>query len=241
MNTIKFKIMKTTKLIRSALFAAVLVTVFAAFGLGGCDKMNHYAINAPSNLQSRIDSIKAAKPNTGDTTYVTIATAIVGAEDNSSAWWTAFTDYFTIPTNKLLHLEFINHTTGINNWNNWNLAVVNLADRASADYKEYFVLRSDAYGWGGKMANVDPSYAFDIKMITQNYPADASGVLWNDFRTTMQGARVSIDIDHSVTGNVFVTATAVGTNGITLVETYSQPVSATADITTTYWTTHNIL
>ncbi len=230
MNTIKFKFMKTTKLMRSALYAAVLVAVFATFGLGGCDKMNHYTINAPSNLQSRIDSIKAAKPNTGDTTYVNIATAIVGAEDNSSAWWSAFSDYFTIPTNKLLHMEFINHTTGINNWNNWNLAVVNLADRASADYKEYFVLRSDAFGWGGKMASVDPNYAFDIKMITQNYPSDDKGVIWSDFRTTMQGARVSIELDHSVTGNVFVTATAVGTNGTTMVETYNQPVSATADI-----------
>ena len=227
MKTTKLMFMKTTKLMSCALCAAVLV----AFGLVGCDKVDIYKINAPSNLQSRIDSIAASKPKTGDTTYITIATAIVGAENNSSAWWTAFTDYFTIPTNKLLHLEFVNHTSGVNNWNNWNLAVVNVANRDAADYKEYFVLRSDAYGWGGTMANVDASYAFDIKMITQNYPAtDGDGDIWNDFRTTMQGAHVSIDIDHSATGNVFVTATAVGTNGTKLVETYQQPVSATADI-----------
>ena len=194
--------------------------------------MDLYSIDAPSDLQSRIDSIAAAKPNTGDTTYVTITTAIVGAENNSSGWWTAFSDYFSVPTGKLLHLEFINHGTGVNNWNNWNLAVTNeIADRTAADYKEYFVLRSDAYGWGGKMANVDPRYAFDIKMITHNYPdTDGNGDIWNDFRTTMQGARVSLDIDHSATGNVFVTATAVGTNGVTLVETYQQPVSAAADL-----------
>lgn len=226
MNSIKFKFMKTTKLMRSALYAAVL----AAFGLGGCEKLDLYSIKAPSDLQHRIDSIAAAKPNTGDTTYVTIATAIVGAENNSSGWWTAFSDYFTIPTNKLLHLEFVNHGTGVNNWNNWNLAVTNeIVDRTAAGYKEYFVLRSDAYGWGGGMAG--DGYAFDIKMITQNYPdTDGNGDIWNDFRTTMQGARVSIDIDHSATGNVYVKATAVGTNGTTLVETYQQPVSATADI-----------
>jgi hypothetical protein len=68
-------------------------------------------------------------------------------------------------------------------------------------------------------------------MITQNYPdTDGNGDIWNDFRTTMQGARVSIDIDHSATGNVYVKATAVGTNGTTLVETYQQPVSSTANI-----------
>ena len=220
--------MKTTKLLKFALYFAIL----AAIGLVGCEKLDLYSIDAPSDLQSRIDSIAAAKPNTGDTTYVTITTAIVGAENNSSGWWTAFSDYFSVPTGKLLHLEFINHGTGVNNWNNWNLAVTNeIADRAAADYKEYFVLRSDAYGWGGKMANVDPRYAFDIKMITHNYPdTDGNGDIWNDFRTTMQGARVSLDIDHSATGNVFVTATAVGTNGVTLVETYQQPVSVAADL-----------
>lgn len=211
---------------RCAFGAAVL----AAFGLVGCEKLDIYSIDAPSDLQHRIDSIAAAKPNTGDTTYITITTAIVGAEDNSSGWWTAFSDYFAVPANKLLHMEFVNHGTGINNWNNWNLAVTNeIADRTADGYKEYFVLRADAYGWGGTMAS--EGYAFDIKMITQNYPdTDGDGDIWNDFRTTMQGAHVSIDIDHSATGNVYVTATAVGTNGTTLVETYQQPVSATADL-----------
>jgi hypothetical protein len=218
--------MKTTKLIKCALYTAVL----AAFGLVGCEKLDIYSIKAPSDLQHRIDSIAAAKPNTGDTTYVTITTAIVGAENNSSGWWTAFSDYLTIPSNKLLHLEFVNHGTGVNNWNNWNLAVTNAtADRTAAAYKEYFVLRADAFGWGGGMAA--DGYPFDIKMITQNYPdTNGDGDIWNDFRTTMQGAKVSIDIDHSATGNVYVKATAVGTNGTTLLETYTQGVSATADI-----------
>jgi hypothetical protein len=212
--------MKTTNLMRCALCAAVI----AAFGLVGCESLETYSIDAPSDLQHRIDSIAAAKPNTGDTTYLIIATPIVGPEDNSAGWWAYFSDYFTIPANKLLRLEFVNHGTGANNWNNWNLAVTNeIADRTAADYKEYFLLRSDAYGWG----NAD----YDGSMISQNYPdTDGDDDIWNDFRTTMQGAYVSIDIDHSATGNVFVTATAVGTNGTTLVETYQQPVSATADI-----------
>lgn len=228
MKSLKFKFMKTTKLMKFAFFGAIL----AAFGLVGCEKLDLYSIDAPSNLQSKIDSIAAVKASmdTGDTTYITIATAIVGAEDNSAAWNTAFSDYFAIPTNKLLHLEFINHGTGVNNWNNWNLAVTNeIADRAAAGYKEYFVLRSDAYGWGGTM--VAEGYAYDGSMITQNYPdTDGDGDIWNDFRTTMQGARVTIEVDHSATGNVYITATSVGSNGVELVETYQQPVSAAADI-----------
>lgn len=204
------------------MFCAVLMLTFY---LIGCEKLDIYSIDAPPDLQKNIDSIANAKANqnSGDTMYLTISTTIVGAEDNSSGWWTAFSDYFTIPANKLLHLEFINHTSGVNNWNNWNLAVVNVANRDAADYKEYFVLRSDAYGWG----NGD----YDASMIQHNYSdIDGDGDIWEDFRTTMQGASVTIDIDHSATGNVYVTATAIGINGTKLVETYQQPVSATDDI-----------
>jgi hypothetical protein len=219
---IKSKFMKTTKLIRGAFFAAVL----AVIALTGCEKLDTYSISAPAGLQGEIDSIAAAKASmdTGDTTYIDIATAIVGAEDYSSAWWTAFSDYFTIPLNKRLVLEFVNHNGGSeNNWNNWNLAVASEADRDADNYAEYFVLRSDAYGWG----NDD----FDLGLVSQNYPdTDGDEDIWNDFRTTMDGAYVTIEIDHSVSGNVFVTATAVGTNGTELVMTYQQPVPATQDI-----------
>jgi hypothetical protein len=218
--------MKTTRLIKCVLGAIIL----AAFSLVGCEELDIYSIDAPSDLQNRIDSIAAAKPNTGDTTYLIIATPIVGAEDNSTGWWSAFSDYFTIPTNKLLHLEFVNHGSGVNNWNNWNLAITNeVANRDGNGYKEYFVLRSDAYGWGGTMA--DEGYAYNGNMISHNYPdTDGDGSIWNDFRATMQGAYVTLEVDHSATGNVFVTATAVGKNGTELVMTYQQPVSATANI-----------
>ncbi|MCW3805333.1 hypothetical protein [Plebeiibacterium marinum] len=219
----------TNKLMKWALCIAFL----AALGLVGCEKTDIYSIDSPADLQSKIDSIATAKANidTGDTTYIDIATAIVGPEDNSAGWWSAFSDYFTIPTNKLLHLEFVNHNGGsANNWNNWNLAITNeVADRDGEGYKEYFVLRSDAFGWGGGMG--DEGYVYDGNMISQNYPdTDGDGDIWNDFRTTMDGATVTLDIDHSATGNVYVTATAVGTNGTELVQTYQQPVSATADI-----------
>ena len=119
--------MKLTKLIWSALWAAVLATLV----LVGCEDPEIYKIDAPADLQHKIDSIANAKGgNKGDTTFLIISNTIVGAEDNSAAWWTAFSDYFAVPTNKLLRLEFTNYGTGVNNWNNWNLAISNeVADR----------------------------------------------------------------------------------------------------------------
>lgn len=210
--------MRITKLICGALCAAALATV----SLVGCEEIEIYSVGSPEDLQHKIDSIAAAKPNTGDTTYINIATAIVGPEDNSAGWWAHFSDYFSVPTNKLLHLEFVNHGTGINNWNNWNLAVTNPKERGADGYAEYFLLRSDAFGWG----NSD----FALNMITQNYPPDGDEVNWDEFRATMQGAYVTIDVDHSATGSVFITAKAKGTNGVELEMTYQQPVSVTEDI-----------
>lgn len=221
MNSIKFKFMKTTKLMRSVLCAAVL----AAFGLVGCEQLDPYSINAPSDLQDRIDSIANSKPDTGDTTYINITTTIVGAEDNSAAWWTSFSDYFTVPTNKLLHVEFVNYGTGINNWNNWNLCLSTAAERGADGYSEYFVLRSDAFGWGNSDWNVNlinSNYADVFPEINNKPDGD-----WSNWRANMQGAYVTIDVDHSSTGNVFVTATAVGTDGTSVTESYTQPVSAT--------------
>lgn len=220
--------MNTFKLLRYVLFATVTI----AISLSSCEKLELYTIDSPSDLQSKVDSIAAEKNkgDTGDTTFINISKAIVGADDNSSGWWSEFSDYFKVPSGKLLNLEFINHSSGANNWNNWNLAITNeVADRDDSGYKEYFVLRSDAFGWGGTMAA--EGYSYDGNMISHNY-ADVSDNddFWADFRTTMQGAYVTLEIDHSATGNVFVTATALGTNGIELVMTYQQSVSAANDI-----------
>lgn len=223
MNAIKFNFMKKAILMMRALCVVVLVV----FSLVGCEEADIYTIDAPSDLQARIDSIAAAKAgNAGDTTFIDIATAIVGAEDYSSPWWTDFSDYFKVPTGKMLTLEFINHNGGsADNYRNWVLVVSNeVGDREGEGYSEYFALRADSAGWG----NAD----FDAGLISHNYPdTDGDGDIWNDFRATMDGAHVTLQIDHSAAGYVFITGTAVGRNGIELVTTYNQPVSATADIT----------
>ena len=239
----RFKFIKKTKLMKGALCA----TILAALVLVGCEELDIYSINSPDDLQSKIDSIQAAKPNTGDTTYLNIATPFVGADDFSSGWWSVWSDYFTIPTGKLLHLEFINHTTCAttgNNWENWVLVTANLkahtsdAAKASemdydADYKEYFALRADAWGWGGGMADVDEAYAFSTDLIVNDYPdTDGDGDVWNDFRRYMDNAYVTLIVDHSATGVAFVTATMVTTDGTILTETCQSGVSATDDIVT---------
>ncbi len=122
----------------------------------------------------------------------------VGAEDCSAGWWTAWSDYFQIPSGYNLHLNFINHTSGANNWNNWNLCVSTDAERGAEDYSEYFLIRSDLYGWGG-------SYNGD------NFSNEGYGD-WDQFRKDMEGADVAMDIVRDNTGEVYVTANSVCPN-----------------------------
>ena len=203
----------------------VLTLLYIGAATTGCEGgIERYNIDAPDNIQQIADSIaeEKAKINTGDTVYVTISNSIVGAEDCSTPWNEATSQWFAVPSNRLLHIDFINHGSEANNWNNWNLR---LAD-ASDDKVELFVIRSDAYGWG----NGD----FALSAMEHNYAALAAkaGIedIWEYFRSVMDGARVEMEIDHSKTGNVYVTATMYAANGDILVEKYHQPVSATEDV-----------
>ncbi len=134
----------------------------------------------------------------------------VGTEDCTVAWWTQFSDYFKIPAGYDLLLNFVNHTSGVGNWNNWNLCVSTDADRNADGYSEYFVIRSDLYGWGS-------AYNGD------NFSNEGYGD-WDQFRKDMEGANVIIDIYRDTTGECFVTATATATdNKTTYTEMFHAP------------------
>jgi len=210
--------MKTQKMMLKAfcaLAAAAAVSV-------GCTGLEPYSVDAPEDLADKIaeyEAEKAAK-QTDDYTEITITSALVGAEDNSAAWWTEFSQYFVIPSGKKLVIEFENYGTGANNWNNWNVCVASAADRDTDGYSEYFVLRSDAYGWG----NAD----YNGAMIEFDYGGQE--VNWDEFREKMQGAYVTMSIDHARAGVAFLEAQSVAKDGFVITEKYNQPVSATDDI-----------
>lgn len=206
-----------------------LILAFFALQFVGCSEISLYEVDAPDDLQSKIDEIakEREKANSGDTTRLVINTAIAGNEDFSSGWWGAFSDNFKIPSGKCLHLEFVNRSSRANNWSNWNLAVTT-ADAHSTDddasYAEYFVLRSDAYGWG----NAD----YASSLINTDYFEEGHLSGWDEFRENyMDGAYVTMEIDHASAGYAYVTAVSNNASfGYAITETYNHPVSSTADI-----------
>ena len=67
---------------------------------------------------------------------------VVGAEDNSTAWWGAHSANFEVPLGQTVTTRIRNYTNGKDNWNNF--VVVLTSDGTT----EYAVVRADNYGWG---------------------------------------------------------------------------------------------
>ena len=201
---------------------ALCATAFTAAVSVGCTGLEPYTIDAPDDLAEKIAAYKAEKEagKTDNYEEITITVPLVGAEDNSSGWWTEFSQYFIVPSGKKLFVEFENFGTGINNWNNWNACVANGKERDAEGYKEYFVLRSDWYGWG----NAD----YNGAVIEFDY--GGGDVNWDEFREKMQGATVTMSLDHARAGAAFLEVHSVATDGFDIVEKYNQKVSATEDI-----------
>lgn len=122
----------------------------------------------------------------------------IGASDNSSGFWTDWSNYYRIPANGTVHLRFTNHSSTANNWNNWVAAITTDDERGGGNYLEYVVLRADLYGWGDKYA-------------AGTWSNEGYGD-WDAFRVDMDGAVVDMIVKRSGT-HVTMTAISTATNG----------------------------
>jgi hypothetical protein len=129
-------------------------------------------------------------------TVVVPTPLVLGAEDNSSAWWSAHTDNIKVEPKETKVVNFTNYTSGVNNWNNF-VIVLNKANLA-----EYAVVRSDNFGWGDGYAACTATGGFGTD--------DAAWAAW---RTAMNGAKVTVQIVNNGDGTADVKAVMHGTDG----------------------------
>ena len=76
---------------------------------------------------------------------------VVGAEDNSTAFWGTHSQDFNVPSGYTVSTRIKNFTNLQNNWNNF--CVVLTSDGTN----EYGVVRADNYGWGDSYGACTPS------------------------------------------------------------------------------------
>lgn len=185
-----------------------LASVFCVAAMGltaltGCEGSDLFSVNGPDWISEKADSI--ANANQGQAP--TISPLVLGAEDNSDAFWASHLDQdIKVPSNKIYTVGFTNYSSGANNYNNYYV-VLRSADKT----KEYAVLRSDDYGWS---TNYDNGY-------TNCTHSNTGSADWTTWLTAMNGAHVTVAVTNNGDNTADVVATVEGTDGKTYVQNYS--------------------
>lgn len=185
-----------------------LASVFCVAAMGltaltGCEGSDLFSVNGPDWISEKADSI--ANANQGQAP--TISPLVLGAEDNSDAFWASHLDQdIKVPSNKIYTVGFTNYSSGANNYNNYYV-VLRSADKT----KEYAVLRSDDYGWS---TNYDNGY-------TNCTHSNTGSADWATWLTAMNGAHVTVAVTNNGDNTADVVATVEGTDGKTYVQNYS--------------------
>lgn len=128
----------------------------------------------------------------GGTTASWAATTTVGSTDNTSGFWTSFSDYYTIQPNRSLRLSFTNHSDKAQTYHTWVGVITSDFDRAAAadsdteGYWEYLVLRGDNGRWGNSAGAGTYTSNF-----TRSGNDDAAVIAWQD------GTHVELTISRS--------------------------------------------
>ncbi|MDH6304318.1 hypothetical protein M2459_001050 [Parabacteroides sp. PF5-5] len=130
---------------------------------------------------------------------VTNSAKIVGAEDNSSAFWGAHSDDFKVAVGETKSITFTNYSSLAGNWNNFVVIL------RKADLAEYAVVRADNYGWGN-------GYAACLPYGTQGD--------WGTWLAGMNGAKVTVYVTNCGNSTADIHAVMEGTTGTTSTQCY---------------------
>ena len=130
---------------------------------------------------------------------VTNSANMVGAADNSTAFFGAISDDFNVPVGETKSIIFTNYSSLGGNWNNFVVVL------RKADLAEYAVVRADNYGWGD-------GYAACLPYGTQGD--------WATWLAGMNGAKVTVYVTNCGNGTADVQAVMQGTTGTTSTQYY---------------------
>jgi len=123
----------------------------------------------------------------GDEVDLGNGTSRLGAEDNTTGWWSQFTDFVEIAPNKTLTYTFKNYSSKANNWNNWAVNIV-----AESGY-EYLIMRADCFGWSN--ANFDAMNTGDAAGNDNTwFTCNWNNYDWGNFIANLDGATVVMTI-----------------------------------------------
>lgn len=131
--------------------------------------------------------------------------SVVGATDNSSAFWTEFSDDIKIPAGQTLEYGFTNYTDASDNWHNFCVIL------RQASLTEYVVVRADNYGW-----TYDNAGPYGYKDCTPS----GGQTDWAAWLAAMNGAKCKVYITNNNNSRADIQITMLGNDGVTYTQSY---------------------
>lgn len=131
--------------------------------------------------------------------------SVVGATDNSSAFWTEFSDDIKIPAGQTLEYGFTNYTDAAANWHNFCVIL------RQASLTEYVVVRADNYGW-----TYDNAGPYGYKDCTPS----GGQTDWAAWLAAMNGAKCKVYITNNNNSRADIQMTMLGNDGVTYTQSY---------------------
>ena len=173
------------------------------------DSLEYSAIKAQAGTQAVTLKAKNGKTVSVNVTVSESAPKLhkmaekdLGTEDCATGWWSVFTKDVKVPAGETYQIDFTNHGSMANNWNNFVVILRN------TNLQEYAVVRADYFGWGA-------GYDGNANLLVGGYPKDWEGWNWDEWRVAMNGAKVSLYITNLNNGTADIQAVINGTDGAT--------------------------
>jgi hypothetical protein len=131
---------------------------------------------------------------------------VLGAEDNTTAFWGAHSEAFQVMPGQTLTRRFKNFTNGAGNWNNF---IIVLASQDGST--EYGVLRADNWGWGTGWAGEE--------LASKCMPSGGQ-LDWSSWLAAMDEATVTVSVTNNGNGTADVRCVMQGNDGLTYTQDY---------------------
>lgn len=187
----------------NTIMASVCLAVIGMMMLTSCEGADLYKVGAPDWISEKADSIAAAKAAAVVTLIPT--PEVLGTEDNTQPFWTAFTEDYKLEQGKTYQIPLTNYGGG----SNWNNFVIILRNEAK-DY-EYAILRADNWGWGTGYTGEESDAHFD--------KSTEAGRDWATWLKAMSRSQCQITITHNGT-TVDVKISMIGADGVAYSQNY---------------------
>lgn len=150
----------------------------------------------------------------------------VSAEKNvTNAFFTNFTQAYSLTKGNEAEFKFVNYSDKAQNWDNW-LLVLSTTAHGATGYKEYLVLRNDAYGWTPTANTTDNSW----------YTSMTHDFNWNTFKEDMDGSTVDMTCSYAQEGTFTMKAKITTKAGKVYNYSFVMPIPGAPNTLTIFFT-----